>query len=712
MAAFQPKSDDVFLPALREDLKIEQGGVLRNGSPSWLIQDPLRNRYFRIALENFELLNLWRVMEVKQFIDYASHKLRRLVKQAEIDELCKFLLGNGLCLEATGGDYNAFYQQESASNRGWMSLIIHNYLFFKIPLVRPQGFLDAIWPLVGCLFTRLSAWGFFAGALLAFYLVSRQWEIFAGTFLSFFSLEGAILYGVSLILLKTLHELGHAFMAKKYNVNVATIGIAFMVLLPVLYTDTSSAARLKNHKQRLMIDFAGIFTELAVAVIATLLWVFLPDGPLRSICFTTATLSWVLSLLVNLNPFMRFDGYYILCDLLGVENLQERGFAMAKWRMREILFTPDREPPETTEPGLRWLMVLHAWGTWIYRFFLFLGIAILVYHFFIKVVGIFLFIVEILWFILFPVWRELKIWWSARSEFFVNRRSLISCGFIIALLLAFCVPWSSSITIPSIVKAGNEIRLFPPEAGYLVYSALEDDKVITTDAVLAKLSSAKLEAEIEVSRRRQALLKVRLARSVADREELSISTVLGKELQTETDKLNTLLEKRQAFIIKAPFEGQIVDVDANLHTQQWVANDRHLAVLRSTDGVRISGLSQGDDFVRMKADEVGIFIPDNVQISSFPVRVIQMASMAQETLDDEILSDIHGGRIPLIANQQDGMKPLGTWFRVTFEAEDLPDNFELKSLMRGVVVIEGVRESYFTKFSRRVLSVLIRESGF
>ncbi len=137
------------------------------------------------------------------------------------------------------------------------------------------------------------------------------------------------------------------------------IGVAFLVLFPVLYTDTT----LKHRDQRLMIDVAGILTELAIAIIATMFWVFLPDGPMRSIAFTTSTLSWFLSLVINLNPFMRFDGYYILSDASGVENMQERSFAFAKWRMREVLFKPNIAPPEVLSTNLQRLLIYHAWGT-------------------------------------------------------------------------------------------------------------------------------------------------------------------------------------------------------------------------------------------------------------------------------------------------------------------------------------------------------------
>ena len=92
------------------------------------------------------------------------------------------------------------------------------------------------------------------------------------------------------------------------------------VFFPFLYTDTTDAWRLRNHKERLLINFAGILTELHLALFATFAWAILPDGGLKSVAFFIATTSWISSLAINVSPFMRFDGYYVFSDWLKAEN--------------------------------------------------------------------------------------------------------------------------------------------------------------------------------------------------------------------------------------------------------------------------------------------------------------------------------------------------------------------------------------------------------
>src|SRR5688500_3708598 len=152
---------------------------------------------------------------------------------------------------------------------------------------------------------------------------------------------------------KVLHELGHAYTAHRHGCRVPAMGAAFLVLWPVLYTDTNEAWKVASRNARLQIGAAGMAAELALAACATLLWSFLPDGPLRSGVFLLSTSTWIITLAVNLSPFMRFDGYFLLSHLLNTPNLHERAFAFGRWHLREWLFGLGAPEPEAVGRGRR-----------------------------------------------------------------------------------------------------------------------------------------------------------------------------------------------------------------------------------------------------------------------------------------------------------------------------------------------------------------------
>ena len=700
-----------ILPMLREDLRIERGGCFLNGAPSWLIHDPLRNQFFRIGEATFEILSLWRGISLPAFCKLASEHLRKSIEKDDVEETIKFLYSNQLTEEPPSGSSASYYEQEKARKKGLGSTILHGYLFFKIPLFNPQSILDAGWPFVRFFFTKTAIQVFSLLAILSLYLVSRQWEVFTSTFFAFLSFEGAVFYGLSLIILKFLHEFGHAFMAKKYNVPVPVIGVAFLVLFPVLFTDTTSAVKLKDQKQRLMIDMAGILTELAIAVIATLFWIFLPDGTLRSIAFTTATLSWVLSLLVNLNSFMRFDGYYILSDALGFENLQERSFNFAKWRMREILFKPGLPPPEAVRLNLQKILVFHAWGTWIYRFFLFLGIALLVYGFFAKIIGIILFAVEIAWFIILPIWRELKNWWASR-ESYKTFRSILSGSVLALLILAFFMPWSSRVDIPAIYKSSNEFSLYPPAHGMLLYSNLENQKRVNQGDILIKINSPELDAELRISEKRLQMLDTRLSRSSASELELSSLSIIKEEHEAERQKLLGLREKKQSLTVKSPFDGLLVNIDRELHIDQWLAQTKSLGMLIKQNSISVIGITDAASVSRMKVGQKGFFIPDGFIEKKLPVEVKSISKIAESALEEEILSEQEGGLVPTTKEEEEKLIPHGSWFKIELSMASEVEDMNKQSITRGLVVIEAEAQSFSDRVFRQIASVLIRESGF
>ncbi len=311
-----------LLPPLRQELRIEPGAALINGAPSWTLFDPLRHLFFQLGRIEYRILSRWASGDlVKVNDDLAGEGLDEEQINAAFGRVVEFSLSNSLTVTPIGDTVAGLTEQRQRAKKQWWKWMLDNYLFIRIPIVKPAAFLERTIDKVAPLWS-FPALAFFALlALSGLFLVTRQWDSFLASFLYFFSWQGLVAYGIGLFAIKVLHELGHAYTATRFGCRVPSMGVSFLVMMPVLYTDTSGAWRLTSRKQRLMIDCAGVTVELMVAGVATMAWVFLPDGMVRSVAFILATTSWLMSLAINLNPFMRFDGYYLLSDWLGVPNL-------------------------------------------------------------------------------------------------------------------------------------------------------------------------------------------------------------------------------------------------------------------------------------------------------------------------------------------------------------------------------------------------------
>ena len=700
------QSAQKILPAIRQDLKLQQGAPTLNGQATWLIYDPVRHKYFSLSERVFRLISLWSETTADDFALYASDVLEREVSLQEIDDLIHFFYSNNLSDTPPDDDPFSYARQTEAANQSIFSKLLHSYLFFRIPVWRPEAFLNASYPFVRPLFSPTAIYLYLTAFFIGLYFVSRQWDGFTSTFLHFFTFEGAILYAISLVLIKTLHEMGHAYMAHRYGVRVNTMGIAFLVMLPVLYTDVTNAWSLKSRRQKLMIDGAGMFVELIIAAIATLFWVFLPDGPIRSAAFLLATTSWILSLFVNLNPFMRFDGYYILSDAWGMPNLQPRAFAQARWWMRELLFGLGEQAPEPFQKRTRALLIAYAIATWIYRVILFIGIALVVYHMFFKLLGIALFVVEIMFFILLPIWHELKNWWKIREKITRTRRSVFTASigaFLVGLMIA---PWNSTIRVPAIATAKTDLTIYSSQAARLIEIKIHQGQLVKKGDLLISLDAPLLTQRINQTRTRIKLLRARIARTVGDRKDLSDLQVLMRQLNTETERLTGLKRELSALQIRAPESGQIKDLDADLHPGRWVNQKNPLFRIIGQHNSIVKGYVKEDLVWRLTKGQVGVFVPDDPQIQQSLISLENISPTGTSTLDNLYLASTFGGSIATIPESDKSL-------RMTEARHVLSMTTDLKPgvmALRGVVLLEGEAESIIASVWRQIMRVMVREA--
>lgn len=709
MSSSLTQDQDLALPVLREDLQLVQGPPEADGSPTWTIFDPIRNKYFRIGWAAFQLLSRWSVGQVAELAKKVSDNTTCEITNTDVLALMKFLHANNLTKDSVTGGAGAYLAQYKASKPHWLMWLVHNYLFIRIPLVRPHRFLQATSRFVEPLFTKATRNTVIVIGLTGMFLVSRQWETFVNTFLYFFTFEAIAFYGIALVFTKILHELGHAYTATRYGCRIPTMGVAFLVLFPVLYTDATDAWRLTLRRQRLFIGAAGMLTELSVALICTFLWNFLPDGVLRSAAFITATTSWVTTLLINLNPFMRFDGYYILTDLLGVHNLQERSFALARWKLRRLLFGVDDPVPERFERSTYRKLILYAWGTWIYRFFLFIGIAVLVYYFFFKILGILLFIVEIIWFILLPIFRELKVWWQMRNRTFTSRRFVVTATILTCLLLLAFIPWSTRVSFPALLETTSYATVFAPEPGRIVKVLVKEGRKVEKGDVLLRLESPRLEDEIKRTKRQIEVLRLRYDRIASNPDDLANVHVVLQEYATQASRLAGLQKKRQNLVIRASMPGVATDVDDALHPGRWINNKLALAFIIDPSEAELKGLVAETEIARLEKRQSAEFFPDDFFREPIQGTVVEISQTNMNRFKTPYLASLYGGEVAVREDDEGNLVPESSVYEVRISAEgQLPS----AQVVRGVVHVQGHRRSFARRTYDLVASVLIRESGF
>lgn len=704
-----PQEDVQHLPRqaaaaspLRDDLKLYESAAYADGAPAWVIQDPVTNRFYRVGWLEYECLLRWHLPPAH--IAYEIEASTTLeVDEEQVQEFAKFLDQHNL-LRATPRKVEML--QKKSGEAKWKSgkWWLHTYLFIRVPLVRPQRLLEVLMPWVAPLFTWAALWLILGATALGLILVARQWDTFVHGFTDMLSPSGLAGFAFALIVSKTLHEMGHALVATRLGVRVAHMGMAFVVLWPMLYTDTSESWRLRNHRQRLAISIAGVSSELALAGLATLAWALLDDGMLRQSMLYLATTGWILSLALNVSPFMRFDGYFILSDVLDFPNLHERAGAMAKAFMRRKLLGLNDPDPEPFCPEVRWKLRLFAYVTWLYRLTVFLGIAFAVYFFFFKALGIFLLCVELWWFVAKPMWTEIMVWKKRWPEVPASKRALV-WGTLAAVLGLIAFPWSADLKAPGVARAERQQVVYSPQPARVL--DMHVPGVVQEGDLLVKLDMPDLQARQARTQASVNALSRQLPQLMGREQGLEVQQATIQRLQEQLAESRAIEEEVARLHLKADFPGYWDDVDRHLRAGAWVNTRTPLGVLVDPTSWIVDAYVDQQQVARIEVGANAEFWPQRWG-TSLEANVVEVDRARSQQLPYSMLDARHGGAIATQPHEREVL-PVQPLYRVRLKLHKPPP--QLREL-RGTAHISAERSSWLKHVVQNALAVVIRESGF
>ncbi|MGY4814464.1 biotin/lipoyl-binding protein [Pseudomonas chlororaphis subsp. piscium] len=696
------------LPSLRADLQLSAAAPALDGSPRWTLADPVRGRYFKLGAAAMRLLRHWSLGDAGQVLRAANREPGLPLGGAELDELLGFLRSHDL-ITALDPQQRASYELKAAAqHQSLWQVLLHQYLFFRIPLWRPDAFLNRAWPWLARFGPGLLRYGLPLTLGLGVFLVSRDWQRFLATFPHLFSLGGALAFGVALFFAKLCHEFGHAFMAKRAGCRVQSMGVAFMVLLPMFYTDVSDAWRVNDRRARLLIGAGGVLAELLLASIALLAWSLLPDGPARTAAFMLASATWITTLVINLNPFMRFDGYFLLSDFWEVDNLQGRAFALCRWRLREALFGYRQPAPEPWSPAMQRRLLWWGYGSWLWRAVLFFGIALAVYHLFFKLLGIFLMLVELVWFIFLPIVREWREWWTRREQADAPRVLLSSLG-LVAVLLLVAVPWRSSVEVPAMLEAGRASALHAPVAARVRQVNVSDGQAVNKGQVLVELESPDLASRQAIARREIEIQQLQMRRRAGRSETAADAGIVEQQLAEAVAEYRGLSAQRERLLLRAPEAGQLRDLLPQLQVGRWVSPKDPLARVVEP-GARLRGFLAEADLWRVAPGAMGRFIADDPMHPALEVQLSEVDTNGVAYIDQEALTSDHHGPIAVRRDENHRAEPVQAHYGARLKVLDA--SVTPSQPLRGVVVLQGRGESLLGTAWRRMAALGVRESGF
>ena len=370
------RSIEAYRPQMRFDLE----WIHYPEDHCWVAHDPLANEFFRFNEYEYvaaHLMNGQRTLA--DIVAGVKQRIGRVAIDLVWIQTLVHRMQGCLLLQPTVGSIRLVDRLSIQQSEARFWLGVQGLLAIRIPLLNPARWLALCHKPAKLLFSRTLAiatllMGFAVLGLLARWTLSNgmpQWNPAAVTIDRWVML--LVCYG----LVKSLHELGHMLACARYKVRSSEVGILLLCFMPCFYCDTTDAWRLPSKWQRAVISAAGIYVELIIALLATIGWLTLNESTLSFICLNLMIVCSVSTLLLNANPLLRYDGYYILSDLWGVPNLHEQS-KTAFWRVFSR-FVMLQSPQPVRLDGNSLLLVAFAIFSWLYRIFVTLAILWMVW---------------------------------------------------------------------------------------------------------------------------------------------------------------------------------------------------------------------------------------------------------------------------------------------------------------------------------------------
>ena len=355
------------------------------GRDCWVVKDPIAMKYFRFEEEEFRLLQM---IDGQMSPDQIKRKFEfdfspQKISLQELFQFIGMLYRNALVVSEAPNQGQSLRHRavENEKAKRWQSLT--NIMAIRFKGFDPDDLLTALNPWTAWFFT----WPAFFAVLLfgvgALSLIVTNFEAFQNklpSFESFFAANNWFLLAVVLGTTKVLHEFGHGLACKRFGGRCHEMGLMFLVLTPCLYANVSDSWLLKSKWQRAFIAAAGMYVELVIASVAVFVWWFSMPGLVHHLALNVIVICSVSTLLFNANPLLRYDGYYILADVLEIPNLRQKATAMLN-RVSGKLFLGIETAEDPFAPSRRkWLFITYSVLAVAYRWLITFSIFWFVYR--------------------------------------------------------------------------------------------------------------------------------------------------------------------------------------------------------------------------------------------------------------------------------------------------------------------------------------------
>ena len=634
----------------------------------WIVlENPFSNQFFRLRPGAYEFVARLRpdrtVEEVwkeclERFPDSAPG-------QEQAIQLLSQLYYSNLLQYDNAADAAQLFERFKKRRQREIGSRFLNIMFMRFPLIDPDRFLVRTLKVVGKLINPIGAlfWlvvvGF--GVKTVVDNASGLWDETQGVLAP----GNLPLLYLALIFVKTLHEFGHAYLCRKWGGEVHTMGIMLMIFTPIPYMDATSAWGFRSKWRRALVGAGGMMVELFVAAIAAFIWANTGPGATHSIAHNIMFVASVSTLIFNVNPLLRFDGYYILSDLVEVPNLHQSSTGHLRHVFERYLFGVKKShSPALTTSG--------AWGyatfgvmSGVYRVIVFAGILLAIADQFL-IVGLLMAAICLISWVTVPLIKFGTYLVSSPRLDRVRGRAITVTAAVAAvvLLLVQWIPFPNHVRAPGVVRAAERTELATATAGEVKALLVRPGSQVTAGQGLIELRNRELELDLQQTLARAEEVEARLLKAM--KEESADLKPLMQTKAAIADRLEKLRADVESLTVRARHDGIWVAPGIEDYVGRFLTRGSPVGLLvnpRTFTFVATVLQEDAKAVIAQQQPTAEVRLLGRVG-TALPVSALQVIPGEQRVLPSPALGWRGGGDVPVELNDERGNKAAEPYFKV------------------------------------------------
>ncbi|HEX5470304.1 MAG TPA: hemolysin D [Lacipirellulaceae bacterium] len=684
----------------RPDLKARRQRY--QGQVYWVVKDPVGLQYFRFEEEEYAILQM---LDGQLSLDEIADRFERdfppqTIRTEELQQFIGMLHRSGLVItDAPGQGQQLVKRRGERKKQEWIATAT-NILSLRFKGVDPERFFNVVYPYVRWFFSVPAMVVCITLGLSALSLIIVNFDVFHSrlpTFHDFFRgpQQWAVL-AITLCVTKILHEFGHGLSCKHFGGECHEIGVMFLVLTPCLYCNVSDSWMLPNRWHRAAIGAAGMYVELVLASIATFVWWFSEPGPLNYICLNVMFVCSVSTVMFNANPLLRYDGYYILSDILEIPNLRQKASTILNRKLGKwCLGLEEQEDPFLPQRRQGWFAA-YIVASSLYRWFVTFAILFFLNRVFepygLKVIGQAIALGALYGLLIQPFWQLYQYFKvPGRLGEVKSVRIYGTLAVIAAVIIGIgFVPLPMHIYCPLEVQAQNAASVYVKVDGILEKTFVHPGDHVTKGQPLAQLRNIDIDINIAKLAGQRDVYAVQLDGltrvSLADSEASAQIEPTRNALASTEEQLSQREGDRDLLRLVAPRDGTVLPPplvekqgDDSVHLPKWSGSPldpenigSHL--MKGTKLCQIGDPNQME--ARLALDQSDVELLENkvdwpVEIMLNQTADVVYVSKIESVSNDTIkttpphLSSLHGGDLPTKMDASGVPRPLSTVYQAT-----------------------------------------------